>query len=163
MNVVTGAGDRRRAARPATSNAGNPIAATRNAAAPNAGARRCNRLLRAALGASLTWLPAAGLASCYEDEIGTPLSVELIGPDTGLIDERLSVLYNVSGRRLNGVIFTWGDGTVDSLATAGAQTASGAREHTYRTPGLFTVRARVEDAVEGVASAEVMINIQQSQ
>ena len=163
MNVV--AGTRGRSTdRAASANAGNPGATT-----PNAGmerrtrTKRCSGLLRAALAASIPWLPAAGLASCYEDEIGTPLSVELIGPDTGLVDEKLAVLYTVSGRRLNGVIFTWGDGTVDSLATAGAQTASGAREHTYRTTGLFTVRARVEDAVEGVASAEVMINIQQSQ
>ena len=73
------------------------------------------------------------------------------------------MLYNVTGRRLSGVIFTWGDGTVDSLATAGAQTASGAREHTYQSAGLFTVRARAEDAVEGVASAEATINIQQRQ
>ena len=121
------------------------------------------RWLRIALGMAILCLAATGLASCYEDEIGTSLSIELIGPDTGLVDQKLSVLYNVSGRRLNGVIFTWGDGTVDSLATAGAQTASGAREHTYQSAGLFTVRARAEDAVEGVASAEVTINIQGSE
>ncbi|MDE2754289.1 MAG: hypothetical protein OXI83_17080 [Gemmatimonadota bacterium] len=115
------------------------------------------------MGASFLCLAGVIPASCYEDEIGTPLSIELIGPETGLVDEELSVLYNVSGRRLNGIVFTWGDGTVDSLATAGAQTASGAREHTYQSTGLYTVRAQAEDAVEGVASAEVIINIQQSQ
>ena len=148
MNAVTGARDRRRATRSTTI---------------TAGMKRCTRLSRPARGASLACLLAAGLAACYEDEIGTSLSIELIGPETGLVDEKLSVLYNVSGRRLNGVIFTWGDGTVDSLATAGAQTASGAREHTYESTGLFTVRARAEDAVEGVASAEVTISIQGSQ
>ena len=121
------------------------------------------RFVRIALRMAVSCLAATGLGSCYEDEIGTPLSIELIGPEAGLVDEKLSVLYNVSGRRLNGVIFTWGDGTVDSLATAGAQTASGAREHTYESTGLFTVRARAEDAVEGVANAEVTINIQGSE
>ena len=133
------------------------------AAGTAASAEQHPRLVRIALGMAISCFAATGLGSCYEDEIGTPLSIELIGPETGLVDEKLSVLYNVSGRRLNGVIFTWGDGTVDSLATAGAQTASGAREHTYESAGLFTVRARAEDAVEGVASAEATINIQGSE
>ena len=114
---------------------------------------------RAALLLLLAWAPA----SCYDDEIGSPLSIELIGPETGLVGQKLSVLYNVSGRSLDGIVFIWGDGAVDSLATAGAQSASGAREHTYEIAGMFTVRARAEDSVEGVASAEVFINIQQSQ
>lgn len=119
--------------------------------------------IRTATKAALSLALATALTACYDDEIGTPLSIELIGPDVGVVGEKVSVLYNVTGRSLNGVIFTWGDGSVDSLATAGAQTASGAREYIYQLPGLFKVRARAEDAVEGVASAEVMINIQQSQ
>ena len=100
-------------------------------------------------------------AGCITDgEIGSPLSVELIGPETGLVGDQLSVLYNVSGRSLNGIIFTWGDGATDSLGTVGAQTASGSMQHTYEMPGLFTVTARAEDAVEGVASATVSINVQ---
>lgn len=103
-------------------------------------------------------VPAAGCIT--DDEIGSPLSVELIGPETGLVGDQLSVLYNVSGRSLSGIIFSWGDGATDSLATAGAQSASGSMQHTYEMPGLFTVRALAEDAVEGVASAEVSINVQ---
>ena len=118
---------------------------------------------RTATRAALFLLAVLANPSCYDDEIGSSLSIELIGPETGLVGQKLSVLYNVSGRSLSGVVFTWGDGAVDSLATAGAQTASGAREHTYDVAGMFTVRARAEDAVEGVASAEVFINIQQSQ
>ncbi len=148
MNAVTGTRQRRWAIR---------------AAGITAGTVQPPQRVPIALGMAICCLAATGLASCYEDEIGTPLSIELIGPETGAVAQKLSVLYNVSGRRLNGVVFTWGDGTVDSLATAGAQTASGAREHTYQSTGLFTVRARAEDAVEGVASAEVIINIQQSQ
>lgn len=115
------------------------------------------RLARVALLACLLTL-AAGCIT--DDEIGTPLSVELIGPETGLVGDQLSVLYNVSGRSLTGIIFTWGDGATDSLATVGAQTASGSMQHVYEMPGLFTVTARVEDAVEGVARAEVSINVQ---
>lgn len=118
---------------------------------------------RRATRAALLMLAVLANPSCYDDEIGSPLSIELIGPDNGLVGQKLSVLYNVTGRSLDGIVFTWGDGAVDSLATAGAQTASGAREHTYEIAGMFTVRARAEDSVEGVASAEVFINIQQSQ
>lgn len=110
--------------------------------------------------AVLACLSAFAAACITDDEIGTPLSVELIGPETGLVGDRLSVLYNVSGRSLTGIIFTWGDGATDSLATVGAQTASGSMQHVYEMPGLFTVTARVEDAVEGVASDEVSINVQ---
>lgn len=118
---------------------------------------------RRAVRITLLSLLALAPASCYDDEIGSPLAIELIGPQTGLVGQKLSVLYNATGRSLSGIVFTWGDGAVDSLATAGAQSASGAREHTYEIPGMFTVRARAEDSVEGVASAEVFINIQQSQ
>ena len=101
------------------------------------------------------------LAACWnDDEIGTPLSVELIGPETGLVGDELSVLYNVSGRRLEGIVFTWGDGATDSLPTVGAQTAAGSMQHTYESSGMFIVRARAVDALEGVASAQVSINVQ---
>ncbi len=101
------------------------------------------------------------VAGCItDDEPGSPLSVELIGPETGLVGDQLSVLYNVYGRSLSGIIFSWGDGATDSLATLGATLAQGSRQHTYEMPGLFTVTARVEDAVEGVATAEVTINVQ---
>ncbi len=126
-----------------------PAASTAAAPAP--------RRARLALLACLLALAAACIT---DDEIGTPLSVELIGPETGLVGDELSVLYNVSGRSLTGIIFTWGDGAIDSLGTVGAQTASGSMQHVYEMPGLFTVTARVEDAVEGVASAEVSINVQ---
>ena len=135
-----------------TGNASRPRALV--ASMPAAPARRRVRL------ALLTSLVAFAAACITDDEIGTPLSVELIGPETGLVGDQLSVLYNVSGRSLTGIIFTWGDGAVDSLGTVGAQTASGSMQHVYEMPGLFTVRARVEDAVEGVASAEVTINVQ---
>lgn len=115
---------------------------------------------RRALCALLPCLFALATGCITDDEIGSPLSVELIGPETGLVGDQLSVLYNVTGRRLSGIIFSWGDGATDSLATAGAQSASGSMQHTYEMPGLFTVRALVEDAVEGVASAEVSINVQ---
>ncbi|MCY3546492.1 MAG: PKD domain-containing protein [Gemmatimonadetes bacterium] len=115
---------------------------------------------RRARPAVLVCLVALAASCITDDEIGTPLFVELIGPETGLVGDQLSVLYNVSGRSLTGIIFTWGDGAVDSLGTVGAQTASGSMQHVYEMPGLFTVRAVVEDAVEGVASAEVSINVQ---
>lgn len=122
------------------------------APAASASRRACNTLLLC--------LFALAAGCITDDEIGSPLSVELIGPETGLVGDQLSVLYDVTGRRLSGIVFSWGDGATDSLATAGAQSASGSMQHTYEMPGLFTVRARVEDAVEGVASAEVTINVQ---
>ncbi len=135
-----------------TGNASRPRALAASTSAASASRRWCFALL------ACLFAVAAGCIT--DDEIGTPLSVELIGPETGLVGDQLSVLYNVSGRSLSGIIFTWGDGAVDSLGTVGAQTASGSMQHVYEMPGLFTVTARVEDAVEGVASATVSINVQ---
>lgn len=125
--------------------------------------RAAPTLLRTALWAALWTLgiTIAGTTACEDDPIGTPLSVELVGPGTGVAEEELSVLYAVSGRRLLGVIFSWGDGSTDSLGTAGAQTASGSMRHTYDSSGVFTVRAEAEDALEGTGIAEVTITVQE--
>lgn len=98
-----------------------------------------------------------------ESEIGSPLAIELDGPDNGQVGEELSVRYDAVGRSLGGIVIAWGDGVVDSVATAGAQSASGTRFHTYELAGTFQVSARAEDSQEGVASAELTINIRGSQ
>ena len=106
----------------------------------------------------LTGITVAAVA-CAADEIGSPLSIELTGPGTGVAGEPLSVLYDVKGRSLLGVIFDWGDGAVDSLGTARSQSAAGSMQHTYLVPGHFTVRAQAEDATEGAATAHVSIDV----
>ena len=109
-----------------------------------------------------SWILAA--AACEDDgQIGSPLSIELAGPGSGLVGVELSVQYSVAGRSLTGIFFEWGDGAVDSLPTSGAVTAAGSMQHTYADAGVFTVRAVAEDLVEGVASDAVDINIQQRQ
>lgn len=114
----------------------------------------------------LVGLGAVSLAlapvSCDDDQIGSPLSIHLIGPDTGIAGRKLSVLYEIKGRSLTGVIFDWDDGAVDSLTTAGAQAATGSVEHTYQAAGVFTVRAVVEDAIEGSRRAEVEIVVDEA-
>ena len=100
------------------------------------------------------------IAACWtEDEIGTPLSIELAGPDAGRVGEELSVRYDVTGRQLVGVIFEWGDGVADSVRARGAQAASGSVRHTYEAAGTFTVTGRAEDVVDGLAEARVEIDI----
>ena len=99
-------------------------------------------------------------AACDEDPIGSPLSIELAGPGAGVVGEELAVQYQVRGRRLLGVVFTWGDGAADTLSTEGAQSASGTRLHAYDSAGVYTVQARVEDAVEGAATAEALIRVE---
>lgn len=113
-----------------------------------------------ALPALLALIAASVAAACDEDPIGSPLSVELAGPGAGVVGEELAVQYQVRGRRLLGVVFTWGDGVADTLATEGAQSAAGTRRHTYGSAGVYTVQARAQDAVEGVASAEASIRVE---
>ena len=107
-------------------------------------------------------LLAAALGCYTEDEIGSPLAIDLEGPESGEVGEQLALRYDVVGRSLQGIVFTWGDGAVDSVATAGAQSAAGTMYHTYEAAGDFLIGARVEDSVEGVARAELTIGIQES-
>jgi len=87
----------------------------------------------------------------------------LEAPSQARAAEVVSVRYSAAGRSLQGIVFAWGDGVVDSVAAAGAQTAAGAVEHVYEAPGgLFTLRARAEDAVEGVKTAEARILVVES-
>lgn len=104
----------------------------------------------------------AAAVGCYpEDDIGSPLAIELAGPSNGVVGERIAVEYDAVGRSLQGIVFSWGDGAADSLATAGAQSASGTMYHTYEAGGEFVVSARAEDSLEGVARAALTIGIRQ--
>ena len=123
-------------------------------------AGRLRRFLQRAWPAATAGVALALASGCEEDPIGSPLSLELAGPGTGVAGEELSVAYDAAGRRLVGITFAWGDGKVDSLSTAGAQSASGSRRHTYESPGTFTVQARVEDTLEGALTAEVSIRVE---
>ena len=115
------------------------------------------------------FLVGAAVAACVlgvmwacEDtsDIGTPLSVMLVGPETGLAGEGLPFSYQVSGRSLSGIIFLWGDGLRDSIPTAGAQTAMGTRVHTFDSAGVYLVNLTAEDALEGVGNAQVTVTVQ---
>ena len=104
---------------------------------------------------------AAVIVACGDDsEIGTPLMVEITGPTTGLVGEDLPFMYDVSGRSISGLIFLWGDGFRDSIAAAGAQTARGTTFHAYDSVGTYNVLLQVEDAIEGVGTDEVTVQVQ---
>ena len=115
---------------------------------------------RATAAALIALLPI-GLACSSDLEVGSPLAIEIEGPSGAVAGEELGVRYDAVGRSLQGIVFSWGDGAVDSLTTAGAQSASGTIYHTYEAAGDFLVGARVEDSVEGVAKAELAINIRE--
>ncbi len=116
------------------------------------------------LGAVLVVAILSFATACRDDGlIGFPLSLSLEAPQQAQPSQVVSVRYNAAGRSLQGIVFAWGDGAVDSVATAGAQTAAGTVEHVYEAPGgLFTLRARVEDAVEGAKTAEAQILVGES-
>lgn len=100
------------------------------------------------------------VAACWDDpDTGTPLSIELVGPEAGRVSEELAVRYEVTGRQLVGIIFDWGDGTSDSVPARGAQSASGSVRHTYSETGTFTLKGRAEDVVEGFAEAQLEVEV----
>ena len=134
-----------------------PVSGGRLAAEmPRAGGRALPKCILPAM-----LLLAAALGCYTEDEIGSPLAIELEGPASGQVGEQLAFRYDAVGRSLQGIVFTWGDGAVDSLSTAGAQSAAGTMFRTYEAAGDFLVGARVEDSVEGVARAELTIGIRE--
>ena len=111
--------------------------------------------------AGLVALGFGAFAACDDEgEIGSPLTAELTGPETGLVGDSLPFGYDVAGRSLTGIIFEWGDGTRDSVPAAGAQSAFGTRWHIFDSVGVYQVNMVAEDALEGVASDQVSVDVQ---
>jgi hypothetical protein len=63
------------------------------------------------------------------------------------------------GQQLLGLILDYGDGQVDSIPTAGAQTATHIEAYIYDKAGEYLVRARVEDQNGRSAQDSVMVSV----
>ncbi len=99
------------------------------------------------------------LSACQEPELGSPPYIELTVPTEGRTGAPVEVGYEAGGRQLSGLIFEWGDGEVDSLATSGAQSASGTARHGYAAPGSYTVVGIAQDAIEGSRRDSGMVRV----
>ena len=106
----------------------------------------------------LVCLPGWG---CSEEafSLGGPLVLSISAVTPVAVTEELVVDYTVVGRNLLGMTVNFGDMQTDSLFFLGAQTAGGRVTHLYAAPGQYTISARVEDAVEGSVTEELVVTI----
>lgn len=96
-------------------------------------------------------LAVAGVSGCSDAlvEVGGELSLELAGAEAIELADSLIVEFEVRGRSLLGLALEYGDGVVDSVGFAGAQSAGGRLAHLYGEGGTYTVVGEVQDGVEG--------------
>lgn len=109
----------------------------------------------------LLYLSTCAIVACSDSELtfGGPLELRLTSNSPVTVTDSLVVNYDVTGRTLLGMAVTWGDGTVDSVAFAGAQTAAGRLPHLYSSDGTFTVAATVTDQVQGLVTEELTVTV----
>lgn len=111
---------------------------------------------------ALLLVAGTGAVACLDDSItGTrPLSLTIsANPQVALVDEVVTVSYEVAGTGLLGVILDWGDGVVDSLTFNGlAVEATGFFEHAYPVAGSFDIVGTAE-AQNGTVSASTAVQI----
>lgn len=107
------------------------------------------------------YLAACAIVACSDSELtfGGPLKVTLTSNAPVAVTDSVVVDYDVTGGTLLGMAVTWGDGTVDSVFFAGAQTAAGRLPHLYASDGTFTVAATVTDQVQGLATEELTVTV----
>jgi hypothetical protein len=101
--------------------------------------------------------------ACSETTIDTgggPLAIELfVSPTNQTVGDSVVVRTNAQGTSLAGTIIDFGDGRVDSIPGANANTQGIVTGHAYQTAGTFTIIATVEDLVQGSLSDQATVEI----
>lgn len=107
------------------------------------------------------YLVTCAIVACSGSELtfGGPLELSITSNAPVATTDSLVLNYDVTGRTLLGMAVTWGDGTVDSVFFAGAQTAEGRLPHLYSSDGAFTVTATVTDQAQGLVTEELPVTV----
>ncbi len=89
-----------------------------------------------------------------------PTSISLTAEKTtAATGEEVEFTVEAAGAALLGIVVTYGDGGVDSVATEGARTATARLTHAYLDVGTYLVTARVVDGVGTSATDELSMEI----
>ncbi|CAN5643288.1 hypothetical protein BH23GEM11_BH23GEM11_16800 [soil metagenome] len=107
-------------------------------------------------------LGTAILGGCGETgvEVGSPLEVSLqVDHVTRGVERPFEFRLEARGRRLAVALVQFGDGSVDTIEAAGAQSLGHSITRTYAQPGSYTVIAEVEDALEGFARDSLVVEV----
>ena len=101
------------------------------------------------------------VVSCSDAELtfGGPLALTVSSNAPITVTDSLVVNYDATGQSLLGLALLWGDGTVDSVFFAGAQSAAGRVAHLYAEDGAYTVTATVTDGLQGNIQRELDVTV----
>jgi len=104
---------------------------------------------------------ACAIVACSDAELtfGGPLELSVTSNSPVSVTDSLILEYDVTGQSLLGLAVTWGDGAVDSVFFAGAQSASGRRAHLYSTDGSYPVSASVTDGLQGTTTEDLTVTV----
>jgi len=109
-------------------------------------------------------LTVGAAVGCADSSVDLPTSGTLdlvltVSPKTIPSGGTVKISTSAIGTQLFGTVIEYGEGTVDSIGASGAQTQTATRDWTYNTPGLFVVRATVDDAFQGRLTREDTVTV----
>jgi PKD repeat protein len=108
-----------------------------------------NRRLSAAL------LCVAGLIAACRPATLEPLELRMTftsDRNRAGVGEQVNFVVDSQGNGLLAIRIDFGDGNNDALSTGGARTARATFSHSYAAPGVYVVRARVDEATDTVGA-----------
>ncbi len=109
-------------------------------------------------------LALVALGGCAESSLDLPTSGDLdlvltVSPKTISSGGEVVISTSAIGTSLLGTVIEYGEGSVDSIQAAGAQTQTATRSWTYPNPGVFVIRATVDDSFQGRLTREDTVTV----
>ena len=96
-------------------------------------------------------------------DVGRPLTVELTASKTSAqVGESVAFSVDATGRSLVFLVLDYGDGTADTTAAFGAQTAGADYVHSYAEAGTFTLQGRAFEVGGEFVGDDLTIQVQET-
>ena len=103
----------------------------------------------------------AAMAACITSPDPLPLDITIQAPTSATTTDSVSIVVQLQGSSLLGVVVSYGDGgEPSSFLTGGARTATVTFRHRYTQSGTYEVTGTVSDAVLGQKDASVQLSVQ---
>lgn len=89
-----------------------------------------------------------------------PLRLELsVDRTAAVVGQDFVFTIDAQGNNLLGITVNYGDGATSQFEAFGSRTYTRTDRHSYDVPGVYIVRATVEEASSGTASQEVTVEV----
>lgn len=107
------------------------------------------------------------LAACADSSLDLPTAGELsltleVTPNPISAGQQTTVAASSVGTSLLGTVIDYGDGFIDSIGAAGAQTQTVRCPKGYNEPGMFVIKVTIDDQFQGRLTREDTLQVDAS-